>query len=176
MKNTILILLLFMGINTTIFSQKKYAVLIAIQPAQTEIGTINTKHAQCWIETFLMWEKLQKQGYAPQNIHVLFNKGTDYQSPSIADRYKPDIGIIISDAAATKANIINLFESLKNDLSNKAKPSKTDTLFIWSYEKFNANNNYSIPLLNGNINMKEFSKFTNALPAYKILNVNNKHH
>ncbi len=174
MKKYNLIIFLIIGINISVFSQEKYAVIIATQPIKSETITLNTKHKQYWIETFLMWEKLQIQGYSPENIYVLFNNGINYQSPSMADRFKPDAGIIICDDAATKANMNNLFISLKNGSMDFPKLNKSDTLFIWTYEKFNAANNNTIQLLDGKINIKEFNGFVNPIKAYKILNINNK--
>ncbi|MCD4698612.1 MAG: T9SS type A sorting domain-containing protein [Bacteroidales bacterium] len=85
-----------------------------------------------WNDSYLMWELLYDDpitGYSNDNIEVLFAEGIDYSITfsQVDNRYKsyPNFGLDhITDAAATKANVI----SELNDLVNI---KEEDYLFIW---------------------------------------------
>ncbi|NPD44517.1 MULTISPECIES: hypothetical protein [unclassified Lentimicrobium] len=164
---TIMILLMVLCMSHIGIGQEKYAVIIA----KTQVQSNN--HSQAWIETFLKWEELQSKGYAPQNIYVFFDNGYDYQSPSLAHRYKPNVGIVLTYDAATLDNINKVFNEFKEGSQSVNKLSKFDSLFVWTYEKF-SDHKTNIQLYEGQLSKEDLSHLIQPLNANIILDINIK--
>ncbi len=123
-------------------AQQKYALLIGgnYQPGN-EIPASNqwnngqdmgqNGYDEFWNDTYLMWELLYDDpitGYSNDNIEVLFAGGIDYTFQGQYGRYKslpnyPNIPYI-TDAAATKTNVMAALDDLANI-------QEQDYLFIW---------------------------------------------
>ncbi len=115
-RNTLILLLLCMGLMAN--AQPRHVVLVT--PTQTE----NVHEA--WQKTFLEWERLQKEGYARENITVLFAEGHDlYETlPWVHMRYRPDNpNIKVTTAAATVEN-----------LQKALKEHSPENLHIWTLQ------------------------------------------
>ncbi len=172
------ILLLTVGVT----AQEKYAVLITGDYAakgipQSEqyndgIGKGNKGFDEFWHDTFLMWEMLLKKGYSQENIIVLFADGTDfYNTPEgsyIADRYRPGIDTIVTDYAATRANVYSVLEGLATGSNGFPKVKQEDFLFVWTFDHGGGSNGNSyLCLLDGNLTDVEFASLTNQIDAHK---------
>jgi hypothetical protein len=140
-KNLIFVVLALIGLNSAVIAQQKYALLIAgdYKPG-TEIPDNHKWNNgngldpdkgwdEFWNDTYLMWELLYDDpisNYSNDNITVLFAEGIDYTFDGQHGRYKPlqTYGFNITDAAATKANVISALDEL-------ASINDEDYLFIW---------------------------------------------
>ena len=117
-RKTILLFALIYCMVYTITAQQKQALLIT--------PTTTTDGYEAWKQTFLQWQKLQKEGYMRENITVLFADGHDYYEimPWVHMLYKPENpNITVTTAPATKEN-----------LQKALKEKNSKEIFIWTYQ------------------------------------------
>ncbi|MDD2565192.1 MAG: hypothetical protein PHU27_13345 [Salinivirgaceae bacterium] len=115
---TILLFALMYCMANAITAQQKQALLIS--------PTTTTDAYEAWKQTFMQWQKLQKEGYLRENITVLFADGHDYYEilPWVHMLYRPENpNVKVTTAAATKENLQKVL---------KEKNSKE--LYIWTYQ------------------------------------------
>jgi len=193
MKKMIAILLIAM--TMTLLSAEKYAVLIAGDYNATGIPTdyqwnngVGNTHTEFWNDTYLMWELLtQEKGYKPENVKVLFAKGTDLYDVVdettgeelfdwIAERYRPSLhGQFdhITNFAATEANV----QAVCADLESKMEYGE-DFLFVWAMSHSTSSSIYLMnDALTGNVTVSyetfaNYFKPLNALSKVYWLNMN----
>ncbi len=180
MKNlcTIVSVLVCMTFSAT--AQHKYAVLITGDYAakEPEIPLANQWNQgqgrgplgmmEFWNDTYLMWEMLQAKGYSRENIFVLFANGEDFVSEN--PRYQPPAGVTVTDAAATKRNVTNLFTDLRYGTNGVPRITEDDFLFVWIFDHGGSSGETSsyFCLINGeNMTDTEFAALVNPLPSYR---------
>ena len=184
MKKMIAILLI--AITVTLFSAEKYAVLIAGDYNPTDIwsaaewnGGSGKPYTEFWNDTYLMWELLtQEKGFKPENVIVLFAKGTDLYDVVedgtplfdwIVDRYRPirhGITTPITNYAATEANV----QAVCADLNSKMVHGD-DFLFVWTMGHSSGS---SIYLLKDDLSGNEPVDATRFADYFKSLNAMHK--
>ena len=106
--------------------KKRYAVLICGDLAENFDG-------ECfWNDTVWMYKTLRNNGYAREDIFVLYGDGADYAS---ANPYYQN-PITVTDFAATPAKVNMVLDGLKNgDAANSIpKMDSNDTLFVWTFD------------------------------------------
>lgn len=138
-KNLIFVVLAFIGLNSAIMAQQKYAILIGGDPLATGVP-IDEKwnngqypgplgYDEIWNDTYLMWELLylNEYGYTDENIHVFFKDGFDYTFNGQDLHYKSiDHNVDhITDMMAKKSNILDLLTTMQTTVT------ENDYLFIW---------------------------------------------
>lgn len=105
---------------------KRYAVLITGDRAENFWG-------ECfWNDTVWMYKTLLANGYAPENIFVLYGDGGDYNSANPAYRHPTRV----TDFAATIPNVNLVLDGLKNGDPAHGIPQMdgNDTLFVWTFD------------------------------------------
>ena len=156
-----------------------YAVLIErYHPIERE--EFPTEYDEFWNDTFLMYEILIDNGFAPENTFVLYYNGTDYTSPN--PRYQPGspenshITGPITDYAATIANVTMVFNGLASGDPAHGIPqmSSDDFLFVWTFghggfEDMNGNWQHDpeeptyLPLADGDMYATTFASLVNPI-------------
>jgi hypothetical protein len=138
-KNLIFVVLAFIGLNSAIIAQQKYAILIGGDPLATGVPTGHTwnngiypgvnGYDEIWNDTYLMWELLylNEYGYSDENIHVFFKDGFDYTFNGQDPHYKSSDHNVdhITDMIAKKSNVMDLLITMQTTVT------ENDYLFIW---------------------------------------------
>ena len=105
---------------------KRYALLITGDLAENFAG-------ECfWNDTVWMFKSLVNNGYAEQDIFVLYGDGADYLSPNLAYRHPSTV----TDFAATPANVNAVLDGLANGDPVRGIPKldDNDTLVVWTFD------------------------------------------
>lgn len=169
------------GISHLANAQKKYAVLITGDYAATPNsipesdlwnGGINEpeEYDEFWNDTYLMWEMLQEKGFSQENIIVLFAGGEDYSvtNQNIADRYKPEQGVTVTDYSASIANVNAVFNGLANGTGDFPEVTPDDFLLVWTFDHGGlVNGNATLHLIDGAITDDDFASLVNPIQANK---------
>lgn len=137
---------------------KKVAVLICGDVAESG-------YDEFWSDTCWMYKTLVADGYAPENIYVLYGDGTDYASANPVYQNSPRV----TDFSATTVNVDKVLDGLKNGdaASGITKMTSTDTLFVWTFDH-GANSGMSyLCLRDGWMDANHFATKLNAIPYQK---------
>lgn len=137
---------------------KKVAVLICGDVAESGFD-------EFWSDTCWMYKTLVADGYAPENIYVLYGDGTDYASANPAYQNSPRV----TDFAATTVNVDKVFDGLKNGdaASGITKMTTSDTLFVWTFDHGASSGMSYLCLRDGWMDSNHFATKLNAVPCQK---------
>lgn len=105
---------------------KRYAVLITGDLAENFWG-------ECfWNDTVWLYKTLLSNGYAAEDIFVLYGDGADYASPNAAYQHPSRV----TDFAATSGNVNAVLDGLKSGDAARGIPKMdtNDTLFMWTFD------------------------------------------
>lgn len=175
-KQHFLVLFLFLFcLSFALDAQNKYAVLITGDYSAEYIPQ-RSRWNQCddeesrrpmqefWNDTYLMWELLKKKGYSEDNIFVLFADGNDFIFDGQCPRYRPPIGVTVTDNSATIENVTNLFTGFQDGTSGMPILTNDDFLFVWVFDHGDTINGHSnFLLLDGMMNDIQFASLINPL-------------
>ncbi len=181
MKRLLFLAAIMLGLGTYSYSQEKYAVLITGDYAAEDVpvedrwnreqGNSSSPRDEFWNDTFLMWKMLQEKGYSKENIIVLFAGGEDYSvtNPGIANEYKPEEGVTVTDYSASIANVNLVFNGLAHGTNGFPKVTEDDFLFVWTFDHGGGKtpNEVFIYLIDGIMWDHEFAALTNRIHAHK---------
>jgi len=137
-KNFLLAMWALISLTSIVYAQHKYAVLIGGDPDTTNIpvedrwnnnqGIGQYGYDEFWNDCYLLWEMLViEKKYTDENVHVLFNDGSDYTFPGQNIRYTASYHqmLKVTDQPAAKANITQVLSNLSATLDDD------DFLFVW---------------------------------------------
>ena len=174
----VLIIMAFICMAFSVNAQNKYAVLITGDYAAKNVpeqdrwksdsngGVTNAPMQEFWNDTYLMWELLQANGYSRENIFVLFADGVDY--PSQCPRYQVPEGVIVTDFAATVANVTNVFTGFRYGTNGMPQLTENDFLFVWVFDHGGFSNGHSyFCLIDGNMSDSQFAALLDPLPVHR---------
>lgn len=136
---------------------RRYAVLITGDLAENFWG-------ECfWNDTVWMYKSLLANGYAADDIFVLYGDGADYMSANPAYRHPTPV----TNFAATVANVNMVLDGLKNGDAAHGIPKidSNDTLFVWTFDHGGRTGagESTLCLRGGSIGADAFSAKLNAL-------------
>ncbi len=135
---------------------KRYAVLITGDLAENFWG-------ECfWNDTVWMYKTLLANGYAAEDIFVLYGDGNDYVSANPAYRHPSRV----TDFAATIPNVNAVLDGLRNGDAARGIPKmdSNDTLFLWTFDHGGLNGTEAtLALRDGVIGANAFSAKMNLI-------------
>jgi hypothetical protein len=151
MKKLIVMLILAASMVTVAKAAEKYAVLITGDThgkslsGEIDEGPDRIFATEFWNDTYLQWELLvDKKGYKPENIIVLYRLGKDYWKelidagePALHERYTPQhledqelpLDFQITNFPATRKGL----EEVNRILREEKNINEDDFLYVWTF-------------------------------------------
>jgi hypothetical protein len=115
-----------------------------------------------WNDTVWMYKTLLANGYALENIFVLYGDGNDYISANPAYRHPSRV----TDYAATIGNVNIVLDGLKNGDAARGIPKMdaNDSLFVWTFDHGDRSGTEStLCLRDGQMGANAFAAKLNAI-------------
>lgn len=142
-KQFVAVLIAIFATIGVINAQEKYAVIITGDNNAVNVpvadrwnngqGMGTYGYDEFWNDAYLFWEMLfTEKGYTDENIFVLYDNGYDLTFPLQNDRYNAleTYGYNITDKAASKLNVEQLFEGLANGTYGYPQITQEDFIYV----------------------------------------------
>ncbi len=146
----------------------KYAVLIS---TGNTVADDTLYHSEYWYDLFLNYQALRDEGFADDNIYVLYGNGSDFAT-TYADYDSASVyGHSITDLPVNKANIQAVFNELDGKMTGN------DYLYVWwmghggGSGPGSCNLSMSIATTGETVTDVELTSYVNGISNYRKRNV-----
>ena len=129
-----------------------------------------TKAMEYWNDTWLTYKMLLDADFTPENIIVLFGDGRDANlyMTGLHQNYRPEDEETMTDFAATKTNVTNVFDGLRYGTNNMPRCNQDDFLYVYTFgEGVEYNTKVGINLQGQTMWNDEFAALVNPIAANK---------